>query len=178
LIFLVNETPVLITLRELELHRITVSKTYAPGSLDYHTGEFQQVGPLRVDAVAELVGSEIRIRGHLGTRLEAHCDRCLGPVRIPVEQDFDLFYRPMSGIAREEEIEIRDEESEIGFYSGDGVELADVLTEQVNLGLPMKLICRPDCLGLCPVCGGDRNVEKCQCSTEHHESPFDSLKRE
>jgi len=167
-----------ITLHELELHRVTVSKTYASGSLDYHTAEFQQDGPLRVDALAELVGSEIRIRGHLGTRLKARCDRCLATVEFPVERDFDLFYRPMSSIAREEEIEVPDEESEIAFYSGQGIELADVVAEQVNLAVPMKVVCRPDCLGLCPTCGVDRNAEKCQCSTGHHESPFDSLKEE
>jgi len=173
-----SEAPVLITLQELELHRVTVSKTYEAGSLDYRAADFEQVGPLKADATAELVGSEIRIRGHLGTRLRAHCDRCLKPIEFPVDQDFDLFYRPMSSIARQEEIEIPDEESEIGFFSGEGIEFSDVIVEQVNLALPMKLVCRPDCLGLCPVCGIDRNVEECQCRIEEHQSPFDALKRE
>src|SRR6266567_6353256 len=130
---LTYEAPVMITLHELELHRMEVRKTYASGELDYHTAEFQQQGPLKVDAVAELLGSEIRVRGHLGTRLKAQCDRCLSPVILPVEQDFDLFYRPMREIAREEEIEVREEESEVGFFSGEGIELADMLTEQVTL---------------------------------------------
>jgi uncharacterized protein len=169
---------VLITLQELELHRIEVRKTYAPGELDYHTAEFQQQGPLKVTAVAELLSSEIRIRGHLGTRLRASCDRCLAAVEFPIEQDFDLFYRPMETIAREEEIEVPEEEAEVGFYSGDSIELADVVTEQVILSVPMKIVCRPGCLGLCPVCGADRNKEKCACSQRQKESPFASLKGE
>jgi uncharacterized protein len=168
-----------ITLQELELHRVVVSKAYAPGALDYQGAEFRQVGPLQVDAVAELVGSEIRIRGHLGTRLKASCDRCLGPVEIPVARDFDLFYRPMKAIAREEEVEIPEDELEVGFFSGDGIALANVVNEQVTLALPMKVVCRPECLGLCPACGADRNRETCQCSpVPQEDSPFASLKGE
>ena len=167
-----------ITLEELELHRIVVSKTYASGALDYQGAEFRQVAPLKVDAVAELEGSEIRVRGHLGTILEAGCDRCLGQVRIPVERDFDLFYRPLQSIAREEEIEIPTDELEVGFFSGDGIELADVVREQVILSVPMKVVCRDECQGLCPVCGANRNVVACHCVPPQQASPFASLKED
>ena len=165
-----------IRMEELELHPIVVSKTYASGTLDYHGTDFRQAAPLKVDAVAELVGSEICIRGRLGTCLEACCDRCLGSVVIPVEQEFDLFYRPVSTIAREEEIELPEDELGVGFFSGDGIELADVVTEQVILSVPMKVVCQTDCRGLCPVCGANLNFEKCGCLPAKENSPFSSLK--
>lgn len=165
-----------ISLEELELHRVVVSKSYAPDALDYRGGDFRQRGPLKVDAVAELAGAEIRIRGRLSTRLEAICDRCLGPLEIPMERDFDLFYRPLSTIAREEEIEVPADELEVGFYSGNGIQLADVVTEQVILAVPMKVLCRADCRGLCPTCGVNRNLVECGCSGRREESPFASLK--
>ncbi|MGA9056490.1 MAG: DUF177 domain-containing protein [Terriglobia bacterium] len=165
-----------IRVEELELHPIVVSKTYASGALDYHGTDFRQAAPLKVDAVAELVGSEIRIRGRLGTRLEACCDRCLGSVAIPVEQEFDLFYRPVWTIAREEEVELPEDELGVGFFSGDGIELADVVTEQVILAVPMKVVCQTDCRGLCPVCGANLNFEKCGCLSAKENSPFSSLK--
>lgn len=167
-----------ITLEELEVHRIVVSKNYASGALDYHGAEFRQVAPLKVDAVAERVGSEIRIRGHLGTRLEASCDRCLGQVGIPVECDFDLFYRHLQAVAREAEIEIPADELEVGFYSGDGIELADVVTEQVILSVPTKVVCRAECQGFCPVCGANRNLVACHCVPPQQQSPFASLKED
>jgi uncharacterized protein len=169
---------VLITLEELQLRRISVSKTYPVGSLDYHGAEFRQVGDLKLDAVAELVGAEIRVRGHLGTVIECSCDRCLGAVQIPVERDLDLSYRPMTEIAREEEIEISDDESDVAFYREQGIELADVVSEQVILSIPMKVVCRVDCKGLCPACGANRNLEACNCSKlnpERSSSPFSSL---
>jgi len=165
---------VLITVQELELHRLMVSKSYPAGALDYRGAEFRQSGPLKVDAVAELVGAEIRIRGRLATRLESACDRCLEPVEIPVEHDFDLFYRPLHSIAREEVIEIPRDELDVGFYSGEGVELADLVAEQVILSLPLKVVCRADCRGLCPTCGADRNRQPCGCPGSQ-DRPFASL---
>ncbi|MFZ0960636.1 MAG: DUF177 domain-containing protein [Terriglobia bacterium] len=167
-----------ITLAELELHRITASESYAPGSLDFHGAEFRQTAPLKLEVTGELLGAEIRIRGRLATKLEANCDRCLVAVEVPVSRDFDLFYRPMETIAKEEEIEIPTEELEIGFYSGDGIELADVATEQVILAVPMKVICSTECRGLCPVCRVNRNKTQCDCAPPRQDSPFASLKED
>jgi uncharacterized protein len=171
----VEEAGLRITLAELELHRVTASKSYNPGALDYHGAEFRQTAPLHIDVTAELVGDEIRIRGHLATRLEATCDRCLGPVEIPVKTDFDLFYRPEQTIAKEEEIEVPAAEMEVGFFSGDGIELEDVAREQVILFVPMKVVCGPECKGLCPVCGVNLNVTHCDCAPPQRDSPFASL---
>jgi uncharacterized protein len=165
-----------ITVAELEIHSITASESYAPGSLDFNVAEFKQAAPLRLNATAELLGKEIRIRGHLATRLEASCDRCLGAVEIPVNSNFDLFYHPMESIAKEEEYEIPTDESEIGFYSEDGIELADVATEQLILAVPIKVVCNSECRGLCPVCGVNQNVTRCDCSPPQPDSPFASLK--
>jgi len=165
-----------ITVEELELHPIVISKTYSPARLDYHGAEFRQIAPLQVDAVAQLSGSEIQIRGRLGTTLEACCDRCLGSVNIPLKRDFDLFYRPVSTIARAEEVELPEDELEVGFFSGGGIELADVITEQVILSVPMKVVCQAECRGLCPVCGTNLNLKQCGCQPKVEGSPFSSLK--
>jgi len=171
------EVAVRITVEELELHPIAVSRTYTAGTLDCHGTGFFQTAPLKADAMAELVGSEIHIRGRVGTSLEACCDRCLVPVAIPVERDFDLFYRPISTIAKAEEVELPEDELEIGFFSGNGIELADVATEQVILSLPMKVVCQTDCRGLCPVCGANLNSGKCGCLPTPENSPFSFLKK-
>jgi uncharacterized protein len=83
----------------------------------------------------------------------------------------------MEEIALEEEVEIVEDELMIGFFSGDGVNLADVVREQVLLSVPMKIVCRPDCRGLCPVCGENRNDKECDCSLQYEDSPFAFLKK-
>jgi uncharacterized protein len=165
----------LITAEELSLHSVTIDKAYPVGYLDRRSGGFRQLSDLRLHALAELVGSDIRIRGHFGTRLQVECDRCGLPVELPLEESFDLYYRPMSSIAREEEVEIPANELEVGFYSGEGVEVSDLVKEQVILALPMKILCRLDCQGLCSVCGANLNLERCQCRPARNDSPFARL---
>ncbi len=151
--------------KELALHKIRIRKSYAPGTVDFHSDEFRQVDPLEVRATAELVDSQIRISGTLHTRLELACARCLESVLEEVSREFDLYYRPVTSIAKEEEFHLKTDDTGIGFFQGQGLFLADILAEQVILALPMKVICRSDCRGLCPHCGANLNSEECRCET-------------
>ena len=56
------------------------------------------------------------------------------------------------------------------------VDLGEMLREQFYLALPMQPLCRPDCQGLCPVCGVDRNLERCECQTEWVDPRLSGLK--
>jgi hypothetical protein len=68
-------------------------------------------------------------------------------------------------MTKEEEERLKLDDTEIAFFEGEGLFLADVLAEQVLLALPMKAICRSDCRGLCPQCGVNLNNEECRCES-------------
>ena len=166
---------------ELAVHKTRIRKSYVPGTLDFHSGEFRQVDPLEVHATAELQDGQIRIFGNLHTRIELVCARCLDIVVEEISRDFDLCYRPMTSIAHEEEFQLNLDDTEIAFFEGDGLFLADVLAEQVILSLPMKVICRSDCRGLCPHCGANLNNEECRCekhSADPRLAPLSRLKQD
>jgi uncharacterized protein len=152
--------------KELAVRKIRIRKSYAPGTVDYHTGDFRQVEPLEVRATAELLEGQIRVTGDLHTRLELACARCLEPVNEDVAREFDLFYKPMATMSKEDEERLKLDDTEIGFFKGEGMFLADILAEQVLLALPMKAICRSDCRGLCPQCGVNLNNEECRCESQ------------
>lgn len=154
-----------LNVKELAVRKARIRKSYAPGTLDFHTADFRLVAPLEVRATAELVENQIRVFGHLETRLELVCARCLEPVVEEVSKDFDLFYRPVGSVSSEEEIQLQEDDTEVGFYQGEGIFLGDLLAEQVNLLIPMKVICRSDCRGLCSHCGVNLNHEECRCET-------------
>ncbi|MFB3828463.1 MAG: DUF177 domain-containing protein [Bryobacteraceae bacterium] len=163
----------------MELRKVRFDETFQPGEVDFSGAEMRQSGPLHAIGMAELLpntGGEVRIRGRLDVQMEMECDRCLGVARIPVNSEFDLFYRPMAEIAREEEVEIDEGEAEIAFYEGEGMLLEDVLREQVLLALPMQRLCREDCQGICPVCGGNRNETPCQCKPETGDDRWGALR--
>jgi uncharacterized protein len=158
--------PMFLDVKELAVRKASIRKSYAPGSLDFHSTEFKQIGSLEVQATAELVDGQIHIRGNLHTRLELVCARCLEAVPEDVSRDFDLLYRPVASIAKEKEVRLSLDDTEIAFFQGDGLFLADVLAEPVNLSIPVKVICRSDCRGLCPHCGTNLNQEECRCETQ------------
>ncbi len=166
-----------IEVKELEKNKLRIRKSYLPGSIDYRSEEFQQSAPLEVRGTAELDGQAIHIFGQFSTRVEMPCARCLEPVEEEISRDFDLTYRPVASVAKQAEVEVTEEESEVGFYRGDGMFLADVLAEQVILALPMKVICRVDCRGLCPSCGANLNAEHCRCEIQSGDPRLASLAR-
>ena len=73
-------------------------------------------------------------------------------------------------------MEIDEGEAEIAFYEGSGLELKDILREYILLSLPMQRVCREDCLGICPVCGQNRNQNDCRCQSEAVDHRWAALK--
>jgi uncharacterized protein len=155
-----------LSVKELEIHQVSFEETLEPGKIDFTESGVRQAKPLRAVGTAVVVShtDEIRVQGGLEVEMETECDRCLGLARFPLALKFDLFYEPVSNCdSLGEEVAVDADEVEIGFYAGDGLELEDVLREQVLLALPMQRICRDDCKGICPDCGSDRNEVACSC---------------
>jgi uncharacterized protein len=109
--------------------------------------------------------------------MRCDCNRCLEPAEFPIDTSFDLFYRPAEVVADEEEVEIDEGEAEIAFYEGGGIELKDVLRENVLLAMPMQRVCRPECQGMCPICGQNRNLINCGCEAKLVDDRWSALKK-
>lgn len=177
----------LITVHNLKLHKnlLDYKEEYEPGTFELGP-DVRQVGPVHSDGRAMLVEEptghhetldDIRVVGQLSTDLEILCARCLDPVPYPVKRQFDLLYRPAgSDIGEDREVELQDKDAAISYYEGDGVELQELLREQVLLEVPLKTVCREDCKGLCPHCGLNRNTSECQCSASLTDPRWDALK--
>jgi DUF177 domain-containing protein len=168
-----------LSVKEMELRKIRFDETFQPGQIDFTGEELTQTSPLQAAGQAELLAhsdGEMRIQGKYAVEVAAQCDRCLAQARFPLEGRFDLFYRPMSFIAKEEEVEIDEGEAEIGFYENGGIELEDILREQVLLALPMQRVCSDVCKGICPVCGKNRNETECDCRIESTDDRWGALR--
>src|SRR5215468_2606017 len=108
--------------KDLAVRKQRIHKIYAPGSIDYQSAEVKQVGPLEVTATAELIDGQIRVEGQLETKIEMPCARCLEPVVEEVNRPFDLLYSPLpKGNKPEAEERLKDDDSEIGFFEGEGI---------------------------------------------------------
>ncbi len=57
------------------------------------------------------------------------------------------------------------------------IDLEPLIRDYAMLEIPIRPLCKPDCKGLCPVCGQDLNVRDCGHRPHEDESPFSSLKK-
>jgi len=155
-----------LSVKEMEVRKVRFDETFEPGRIEFLGEELEQASPLHATGTAELLpdtDGEVRIQGRYSVEMAAQCDRCLQRARFPLDAAFDLFYRPASEIAHEEEVSLQEGELEIGFYEDGGIELEEILLEQVLLALPMQRVCSDACKGICPVCGKNRNETECDC---------------
>src|SRR5580692_4429852 len=156
---------------ELEREPIEFDLRLAPGAVDFGE-EAKQSGELATAGRAEVlhehrgpkdIVADIRLRGNFQGKFEVPCARCVEPVEIPLEAEFDLIFRPAVADSEATERSITAQETEIGYYLKDSLLLEDVLREQVLLSLPVRTLCKPDCKGLCQRCGANRNSQTCSC---------------
>jgi len=114
-----------------------------------------------VDLSLEREGEAVLVTGRLEARVPQHCSRCLDAYVTPVEAAVRARYVPGDGRGAEHELGADDLETDV--YLHGEVDLATVLETETTLALPMKPLCRAECRGLCPTCGGNRNQTACSC---------------
>ncbi len=95
----------------------------------------------------------ILVQGHLQTCFQAECNRCLSEVLVPLAVSLEeiFVYPPEPG-------------SEFTVDDTGVLDLAPLLREEIILDIPLGVLCRPDCAGLCPECGHNLNDGPCECS--------------
>ena len=106
----------------------------------------------------------VRVQGGCQTVMDFMCSRCLQVFTKPQSLKFDLYYMPHATIGSDaEEIELKYEDLELGFYDGLHLDTDLILTEQLVFAVPMKPLCAASCMGLCPQCGANLNLGACGC---------------
>ena len=168
---------------ELEKEPIEFDLKMNPKAIDFGI-DAEQEGALSTSGRAEVLHEhrgpkeivpDIRLKGSFAGEFKVPCARCVEPVEIPLTAEFDLLFRPIGADAGAAERSISAGETEIGYYQGDSLLLEDVLREQVLLSLPVRTLCKPDCKGLCPRCGKNRNLEACSCDEGQSDPRWEAL---
>jgi uncharacterized protein len=171
----------LLNIKEMEVRKISFTQTWKPNGFDFADSGVIQKGPLTAEGIAELIphtGGEVRIQGRVNADLETECDRCLGRASFHIDAPFDLYYRPLETVVESanEETAIDEGEAEMGFYELPGLELEDIIREQLLLQLPMQRVCGENCRGICPICGANRNETACECEAHPGDDRWMALK--
>jgi uncharacterized protein len=136
--------------------------------------DFRAQGPGRVTGQLSAVDDGALLRGEVHCRVGLDCSRCLTPATQDLAFPVMVRYVPRAKLeARVERPKDNPHGEKAGSFDPrdldeeplekQRVELQPAIREQLLLALPMGLLCREDCKGLCATCGKSLNDETCDC---------------
>lgn len=95
-----------------------------------------------VKARIKKIGSEVFAAVSIEAPVEYSCARCLAKFNNILKKEFNVT------------CEVK---------AGDILGIDEDIRQEIILDSPMKVVCNPDCKGLCPNCGQNLNIDTCGC---------------
>lgn len=100
----------------------------------------------------------LTVSGSARLTLLIPCSRCLKPVKVPFSLDLERVFDMK--LSRQERAEALDEQP---YLQGYMLDVDQLVCDELYLNLPMKVLCREDCKGICNRCGANLNETSCDC---------------
>lgn len=100
-----------------------------------------------------------KVEGSARLSFLAGCSRCLAEVPLSLELAFDRMVVSRVGGTEDEEAD------DLSFMDGSYLDVEAFIHNEILVNWPMKILCKDDCRGLCPVCGQNLNLGECGCDT-------------
>jgi uncharacterized protein len=140
----------------------------------FDSGYSHIAGDLAVNAIrgrANLLRTAegIWVGGRLAVDIDLQCVRCLNPVTETIQVELDERFRHPPFKATEDH-------PVLSIDADKYIDIRPVLRELVIVSTPMRVVCRQDCLGLCPECGQDLNNGACDCQPDEIDPRLAALK--
>ncbi len=126
----------------------------SPAELEITPAEMAIEGTVSVNGTMSNAGDVLLLQAVLVAKVQRTCGRCLKGFTSVVQAEVIEKFYPASA----EHIE-----NDAFVYDSDVIDITEPLREGLLLAEPMQALCKPDCRGLCPVCGADLNDGDCGC---------------
>lgn len=136
-----------VNLREIEKGGVRLYGSVSPASLDLSDENlFSLPEDIQYDIEVTMTNGMVMAQGMISTNAHCKCGRCLKEFdyKLDIGNIFHLYENPVS----------------------EEIDLTPDIREDIIIAFPQNIICSDDCKGLCPVCGGDKNMVDCGCKVE------------
>ena len=142
----------------------------------YSLGEHDFALPegLDFDLMLTNAGEGILVTGIVSGHVVGTCDRCLEEASFDLAAEVDEYYLFK---APSETESLGEDEDDVDFSlvgSDHTIDLTEALASAVMMDTPFVVLCKPDCKGLCPVCGENLNERDCGHATQIEEERLES----
>jgi len=128
------------------------------------------------DLFLQRTSEGIEVKGSIRTAAALPCARCLKECIVPIVSEFKEYFILPKYAPQEEDKELLHDDLDISFLPEEGIELRDIVEEQIWLNIPLKTLCHDRCKGLCSICGADLNSGECGCDRQYSDPRFAALK--
>ncbi len=125
----------------------------SPGKLMYLGNTFDFTRPVVLEASIRNIGGTLELNGRLRGEYNSLCDKCgcdvVGKLDVEIDETIDSEFQDLDGECFE--------------VNGTVLDISGLVNALIWGNLPMKLLCREDCKGLCSICGCNLNETTCDC---------------
>ena len=155
-----------IELASLENGKGAFAHAYAPGELVLEDDRVRLVTTSTVSGEIRQAGRRAHLTGRVLGRVEVECDRCLTPVELPVDSEFQLEYVTPEDYQAQQAIELTEDDLDLSTFDGEAIDVDELVAEELLLAVPDHVLCSENCKGICATCGADRNSGECGCESQ------------
>jgi len=132
------------------------SRTYAIAGVMLDLGpDLAQADPVEGSIRVARTNRGILVTGRLSTALGESCSRCLREIEVPIAISIEEEVLPTVDLASGLPVDASTEPDAVRLTDHHELDLEPLVREAIQLAQPIAPLCRPDCPGLCVVCGGD-----------------------
>ncbi|MBM4080346.1 MAG: DUF177 domain-containing protein [Planctomycetes bacterium] len=142
---------------------LTLSDKATAEMLGIATTDLPLTADVDVSLTAFKVQQAIHVSGTARTTIRIECARCLKEVPHALSSRFQMVFKEsVAGDGRAEQ-QVGEGDVGITYFTGHEIEVGPEIRQSLLLAMPMRLLCKADCKGLCPQCGRDLNSGPCRC---------------
>lgn len=122
---------------------------------------------IAVKGVMVGAGETVSIRADVKATIKSRCVRCLEDVSFDLSAVIDAEFARKSN----------PDDPDLYLFEASALDITDAVRDALIMEMPMMILCKEDCRGLCPVCGTNRNLVSCTCQEGGEvANPFAALK--
>jgi uncharacterized protein len=166
-----------IELASLEGGKGTFAHAYLPGDLVLENDRAKLLDGPTVSGTVRQKGDRVHAYGKVTARAQVECDRCLKLIELPIESSFKLEYVTAEDYKAQQDFELTEEDLNLSIFDGEGIDLDELVTEELLLAVPDHVLCTENCKGRCAVCGVNKNSTECGCDTHEVDPRWAGLKK-
>lgn len=148
---------------------VKVDREFKLETIDFGGESVKLVAPVKIEmALTKIAEENFLAEGTITTSLNIPCNRCMDDVISEVKAEFSKELRP--GFDGEDEDELHE------YLEGTVLDLEKFVLDEVYMNMPVKVLCKDECAGLCRTCGVNLNHKSCDCENDNVDPRLAGLK--